>query len=216
MTPLEKLRALAAAKKAAEVKELVTENTEANLEARMKLAQEAIVNESQKIPSSTTQEQVQTVAEVQGAESLSSGSEGNAPVEESEGTEVQQVQGTAVVELPVQVTSSSDDPLGMELSEEARIGLAAAQYYADAHPLVMELAELEDALNKNIPDFRLQLRNIHTKLRQDPAIVTAMTDEEIGIVVKGLITHANAEIVAPKAVKAAKSAAKKIVSADDL
>ena len=112
----------------------------------------------------------------------------------------------AVPELPPEQVP---DVLGQEVSVSNRSS-------GSVHPLVMELAELEEALNKNIPDFRVQLRNIHTKLRQDPAIVTAMTDEEIGIVVKGLITHANAEIVAPKAVKAAKSAAKKIVSADDL
>lgn len=170
---LERLKALAAAKKAAD-------------EGVKK-------DESKAAPSGDPQEQVSpAVAEVQGSSNLSAVSEGTAAMEASEG-EVSLVQSQANVEVPVQSGTISD------------------------HPLVMELAELEQQLNQKVPDFRLTLRNIHQKLRNDPELVTALSEEEIGLIVSGLATHANAAIVAPKAVRAAKATAKKTpINADDL
>lgn len=87
------------------------------------------------------------------------------------------------------------------------------------HPIKMQLAELEQALNDKLPGFKTILRDIHTKLRQDPAIVTLLSDEEIGGILAGLKHHAQVEIIAPKAAKAKKAAGKAMVanmSADDL
>lgn len=84
------------------------------------------------------------------------------------------------------------------------------------HPLLMELAELEAALTERLPSFRSVLRDIHSKLRNDPAIVTILSDEDIGLIVSGMMVHANQDVVAPKAVKAAKATKKIPLSADDL
>lgn len=84
------------------------------------------------------------------------------------------------------------------------------------NPLMMQLAELEDALLKKLPEFRTILRDIHTKLRQDPEVVTILTEDEVSLIVSGLVTHANVDIIAPRTVKAAKKAAKTPISAGDL
>lgn len=77
------------------------------------------------------------------------------------------------------------------------------------HPIAMEMAELEEALNAQVPGFVTILSQIHKKLRADPDVVTLLDDEEIGVIVAGLERHTNVTIVAPSAVKAAKSKARK-------
>lgn len=87
------------------------------------------------------------------------------------------------------------------------------------HPIKMQLAELELALNQKLPEFKTILRDIHTKLRNDPEIVTALSDEEIGQILTGLKHHAQVEIIAPKAAKESKKATKAAIAnmtADDL
>lgn len=85
------------------------------------------------------------------------------------------------------------------------------------HPIAMEMAELEAALNSEVPGFVSILSTIHKKLKADPNVVTLLDDEEIGVIVAGLEKHTNVTIVAPAAIKAAKSKAKKEpVSAMDL
>lgn len=88
------------------------------------------------------------------------------------------------------------------------------------HPLAMEFAELEAALLSNQPEFKTILRQIHRHLGQEPELVTQMTEEEIRVIVSGMIVFANAEIVAPAAAKTAKAkiaaAKKQVISADDL
>ncbi len=85
------------------------------------------------------------------------------------------------------------------------------------HPIAMEMAELEQALDEQVPGFVSILSQIHKKLRADPDIVTLLSDEEVGVIVAGLETHTNVTIVAPSAIKAAKSKARKEpVSAMDL
>lgn len=85
------------------------------------------------------------------------------------------------------------------------------------HPIAMEMAELEAALDAHVPGFVNILSTIHKKLRADPDIVTLLDDEEIAVIVAGLEKHTNVTIVAPSAVKAAKSKARKEpVSAMDL
>lgn len=77
------------------------------------------------------------------------------------------------------------------------------------HPIAMEMAELEAALDAEVPGFVSILSQIHKKLRADPDVVTLLDDEEIGVIVAGLEKHTNVTIVAPSAIKAAKSKAKK-------
>lgn len=85
------------------------------------------------------------------------------------------------------------------------------------HPIAMEMAELEQALNTQVPGFVSILSTIHKKLRADPDVVTLLDDEEIAVIVAGLEKHTNVTIVAPSAIKAARSKARKEpVSAMDL
>jgi TolA C-terminal. len=84
----------------------------------------------------------------------------------------------------------------------------------------MQFAELEAALLAQQPEFKTILRQIHRHLGQEPELVTKMTEQEIQLIVSGLVVFANAEIVAPavaKSTKAKIAAAKKVpISADDL
>ena len=89
------------------------------------------------------------------------------------------------------------------------------QRASPTHPIAMEMAELEDALNKNVPGFNVILRDIHIKLREDPNTVTLLTDEEIAIIVKGLERHANVTLTS-KAAKPSTRAKKVPISAADL
>lgn len=85
------------------------------------------------------------------------------------------------------------------------------------HPIAMEMAELEQALDAQVPGFVSILSQIHKRLRADPDVVTLLDDEEIAVIVAGLEKHTNVTIVAPSAIKAAKSKARKEpVSAMDL
>jgi len=66
-------------------------------------------------------------------------------------------------------------------------------------PIYMMLAELEEKLDKKIPDFANVLQKIWRHLAGDPAIATILKEEEIALIVKGLEQHGNITIVEPKA-----------------
>lgn len=83
------------------------------------------------------------------------------------------------------------------------------------HPIAMEMAELEDALEKQVPGFANILRDIHIKLREDPNTVTLLSEEEIATIVKGLERHANVTLTT-KAAKPTAKAKKTPISATDL
>ncbi len=78
-----------------------------------------------------------------------------------------------------------------------------------------KLANLEAALDQALPNIPTLLRDIHTQLKKDPDIVTILSDEECGILVRGLKKQTKTEI----AVSAMKSKPKKAMSkmtVDDL
>lgn len=88
------------------------------------------------------------------------------------------------------------------------------------------IRELQEALLIAHPEMPSLLRKIHTKLKQDPALVTLLTEDEIVQVINGLTVQTNVQFASPnKAPKAAKpkSAASRIndllkssgVTADD-
>lgn len=100
---------------------------------------------------------------------------------------------------------------------EAKLEVVKILKERKTHPIAMEMAELEAAIDAEVPGFVSILSQIHKKLRADPDVVTLLADEEIGVIVAGLEKHTNVTIVAPSAIKAAKSKAKKEpVSAMDL
>lgn len=89
------------------------------------------------------------------------------------------------------------------------------------------IKELQEALLTAHPEMPSLLRKIHTKLKQDPALVTLLTEDEIVQVINGLTVQTNVQFASPasKTAKAAKpkSAASRIndllkssgVTADD-
>lgn len=62
--------------------------------------------------------------------------------------------------------------------------------------LKAQLAELADSLEKDIPGWKHILQQVYTSLKSDADVVTIMTEEEIALVVKGLIQFSGAELVA--------------------
>ncbi len=55
-----------------------------------------------------------------------------------------------------------------------------------SHPLNMQFASLQESLLSNNPTMPTLLREIHTKLMNDPDVVTLVTEAEIKLVVSGL------------------------------
>lgn len=190
-SPLDRLKRLAAEKKQGaqpvvnkqELVESVTPNTEANLEARFKLAAEAANNAANNTRTLET------------------------------GTELQPVSGSGDSETAQDKTPVETQQHDTSVSTDTNIGNSD-------HPLAMQFAELEAALLAQQPEFKTILRQIHRHLGQEPELVTQMTEQEIQMIVSGLVVFANAEIVAPAVVKTAKAAIKaakaKPISADDL
>ncbi len=71
-----------------------------------------------------------------------------------------------------------------------------------------KLATLEAALLDDTPNIPILLRDIHSTLKQDPDVVTILTEEECAILVKGLKKQTATEI----ATKAVKKTSKKAMS----
>lgn len=174
MTPLEKLKALAAAKKAGQLSATQLAETEKETKNETTTV-ESVVSPTIESKSEPVLEQVKE-------------------------TRCDEDKYPSIEEPAILQDLSGGDSSGLDSD----------------HPLKMQLAELEQALTEKLPEFRTILRDIHSKLRQDPDVVTAMSEEEIGILVDGLIHHANVEVITPGKVKAAKKAAKVPVSASDL
>lgn len=130
------------------------------------------------------------------------------------------IEETKVAILSMQI-AAADEQVKQEIAianEQAKV-LAEPVPTSD-HPLAMQFAELEQALLAKLPEFKTILRDIHRHLGQEPELVTQMSEQEIQMVVSGLVVFANAEIVEPAAQKSAKAkikeASKKVISADDL
>lgn len=117
---------------------------------------------------------------------------------------------------PAEVATSGT-PAVLDREEAAPVSEVAL---TSGSPLEMELAQLQADLLAKVPSFRTVLQDIHRKLKADPAVVTILTDDEIGLIISGLKTHAQVDVIAPqkkKAVKKATAAAKKkVITAGDL
>lgn len=57
-----------------------------------------------------------------------------------------------------------------------------------------KVASLESMLLAVHPEMPLLLRKIHTQLQQDPELVTLLSEEEIGLIVRGLSVQMKVEI----------------------
>jgi len=58
----------------------------------------------------------------------------------------------------------------------------------------MKIAELQDCILKAHPRMPMLLREIHTVLKNDPDNVALLSEEDIGILVQGLMKQTDTEI----------------------
>ena len=76
-----------------------------------------------------------------------------------------------------------------------------------------KILSLQNALLSHHPQIPTLLRDIHTTLRKDPDLVTALEDEQIATVVAALKKQTNTEIVTTASKSSTKSV-KKITALD--
>jgi len=77
-----------------------------------------------------------------------------------------------------------------------------------------KLASLEAALLANTPDMPVLLRDIHRSLKQDPDVVTLLSEEECSILVRGLKKQTATEIATKKIKTGPKKAMSKMTVSD--
>lgn len=76
----------------------------------------------------------------------------------------------------------------------------------------MTIAELQNALLETHPEMPILLRKIHSHLKDDPEIVTLLTEEEIATVINGLKVQTNVQFAAAKKTAGEKKASKSSAS----
>lgn len=82
-----------------------------------------------------------------------------------------------------------------------------------------KIKELSEAILSDHPHLPIQLREIHKNLKEDPAIVTLLSEDEICVIVNGLEKQTNTFIAASMSPAKTSAAAKKALSkvtSDDL
>jgi hypothetical protein len=77
-----------------------------------------------------------------------------------------------------------------------------------------KVLSLQTALLEANPTMPVLLREIHQNLKQDEEIVTILSEEEIGIIVQGLMKQTNTVILASVAKKGTGKALKKTTLED--
>ena len=77
-----------------------------------------------------------------------------------------------------------------------------------------KVASLEQQLLSAHPQIPSLLRDIHNQLREDPDCVTILTEEEIGVVVQGLMRQTQVSMVENISKKGTGKALKKTTVAD--
>jgi hypothetical protein len=79
----------------------------------------------------------------------------------------------------------------------------------------MKIASLQESILHSHPTLPILLRDIHTMLKNDPAIVTLLSEEDIGIIVSGLKKQTATEI-SSTALKQSSKSLKRPGIADEL
>jgi hypothetical protein len=75
-----------------------------------------------------------------------------------------------------------------------------------------KITALESALVSANPLMPNLLRQIHTQLKNDPAIVTLLTESEIAVIVSGLSAQTSIQITTAKPTAAAKKALTRVTT----
>ena len=85
-----------------------------------------------------------------------------------------------------------------------------------AEQIKENIQTLQAQLLASNPQMPTLLRTIHTTLRKDPAIVTVLSEEEIGIVVRGLMNQTQTTIASSIVKSGGKGKAGKNLTLEDL
>jgi len=81
--------------------------------------------------------------------------------------------------------------------------------------LIAKIDSIESVMLTAHPRLPYLMREIHKILADDPAVVTLLSEEQIGEIVKGLAAHTNVELAASTIKKTTKKPLKSI-TVDDL
>lgn len=81
-----------------------------------------------------------------------------------------------------------------------------------AEALKMQMAELESALEQDNPGMKTILKDIHSKLKNDPEIVTLMSDEDISVIIHALSRTTDTEIQTAKVKSTTRKSSSKAIS----
>lgn len=76
-----------------------------------------------------------------------------------------------------------------------------------------KVADLQGKLLASHPEMPVLLRTIHSQLRQDPELVTTLSEEDIGVIVRGLSIHTNTQITATVSAGVKKQSAAAMIKA---
>jgi hypothetical protein len=68
----------------------------------------------------------------------------------------------------------------------------------DINGVKMKIAELQQYMEKNLPEYKNILSIIHRETREQPELLYKLADEEIAVIISGLANHHKVEILAPK------------------
>lgn len=77
-----------------------------------------------------------------------------------------------------------------------------------------KIQQLQQRLLENHPTMPVLLQEIHKTLKQQPDNVTLLSDEQVGVIVRGLLQHTGTTLASAKAAKAKKAAPKNLSLAD--
>lgn len=78
------------------------------------------------------------------------------------------------------------------------------------------ISDLQTSLNKALPDYAMILQVIHKNLSEDDSLVHLLTEEEIGIIIRGLARKKNIMLVESAVKKNSKSKMDSKVNIADL
>jgi len=85
-----------------------------------------------------------------------------------------------------------------------------------AEQIKENIATLQQQLLSSNPQMPTLLRTIHTALRKDPACVTLLSEEEVGVIVRGLMSQTQTTIAASLVKGAGRGKSGKNLTLEDL
>jgi hypothetical protein len=99
---------------------------------------------------------------------------------------------------------------------EARADMSSVADLPGAVELQNRLAGLQESLQKALPNYDGHLFTIHQMLQKNSDLVHMLTDEQIGLIVAGLVAKTNTVILSEASKKGAASKALRATTVNDI